>query len=489
MKRLAAALVLAGCASVHTPPPARDARAAHDALTQAIATLQKGDLAAGGARLRALIASTDFTSLSSDDQHLALSTAAGLALEQNDLTQAGALLRRSTAMEQATIEEWQERTNVAFQVGDSPETCRSLTVLVRRWPTALTGLNELAVGRLFWVDGCPDAEARLDLLDALHRARWTPLSFDISPSWRDLTLLLLERKQIDRAREVAADVTEPVSLISMRVDNRFDAVVRANPEHFDIAKAQDLETKHLREEVRRSPRSMAVLVRLLRSLANGGQYAELLQIAEAAIREAGTVGATSFDDVDTRLSWVMYQRARALEGEGRWQEAVDQLADARLEGDLVSQAINLGYLYCKLDRPYDALNIIAHVTQLSPYGKMQLEFVRLLAAVELHDGEATARALNYLREHGDDAMDTLQGALVQAGHPDEAARLLVRRLETPSLRNKALVGLQNDAERPTTSRTREWNALWKAMVARPEIQAAIAKVGKVESFDTERIEQ
>jgi len=487
VKGLAVAWLFAGCASVQPPPRAPDVGAAKTTLAEAIAAVQRGELQSGQTRLRALISAADFSGLSGDDQHLALVTAAALAVQLSDLTEAKALLRRSTAMEQATAQECEERIDIAFQTRDAPEAIRSLTVLARRWPQALGDLNELYIDRLLWRETSPDVETRLDLLDALHRARWVPLAFSLSPLWRDLTLLLLERKRFDRAREVAADITEPRSLISMRVDKRFDPVVSANPERFDIAKAQGEETRQLKEAAARSPRSLAVVERLLRSLSRAGRYAEAVQLADAAIREATSVGATAYDDADTFLSWIMYQRAHALQGLGRWQEAVNQLADAQLEGDLVSQAINLGTLYCELDRPYDALNVIAHVTQVSPYGRMQLEAVRLAAAVELNDVEATDRALGFLREHWEDAPATLTWALVETRRTDEAANVLIRRLENPGLREEALLALQDYADKPATARMRELHALWKTMAARADVQAAVAKVGRVEHFDIEPV--
>jgi hypothetical protein len=53
-------------------------------------------------------------------------------------------------------------------------------------------------------------------------------------AWQDLVLLLLEQNQLTEAIDVSTHVTDEYGVISMRADRRFDAVVAANPAHFDV---------------------------------------------------------------------------------------------------------------------------------------------------------------------------------------------------------------------------------------------------------------
>jgi hypothetical protein len=56
------------------------------------------------------------------------------------------------------------------------------------------------------------------------------------------------------------------------------------------------------------------------------------------------------------------------------------------------------------------------------------------------------------------------------------------RLENPRQRSAALVSLQEFADRPVTARMAQMRERWKVLRARPEVRAAVARVGRVERF-------
>jgi hypothetical protein len=91
-------------------------------------------------------------------------------------------------------------------------------------------------------------------------------------------------------------------------------------------------------------------------------------------------------------------RAVALERAGRSDDAAAQLMSASL-GNNTNQLLNLGELYCELRRLQDALDSIGRVRgDTSPYGAMQLEWVRLEAAVQLGRSAASRGFVEILRE-------------------------------------------------------------------------------------------
>jgi hypothetical protein len=116
---------------------------------------------------------------------------------------------------------------------------------------------------------------------------------------------------------------------------------------------------------------------------------------------------------------------------------------------------------------------------MSPYGTLQLESVRHAAALELNDTAEATRALTYLREHQANSPGTYQRALARANETKAGARLLVARLKNPKLRTDALADVQEYGEPAVSQRAQQWRANWLTVVARPEVQAAIAKVGRV----------
>ena len=87
-----------------------------------------------------------------------------------------------------------------------------------------------------------------------------------------------------------------------------------------------------------------------------------------------------------------------------------------------------------------------------------------------------------LRELSRHSLATLQRALAVAGRVDEAAALLLSRLQSPQLRADALVELQDYATVPLTARAKEWNAQRHTLRERPEIRAVLAQVGKIERY-------
>ena len=222
------------------------------------------------------------------------------------------------------------------------------------------------------------------------------------------------------------------------------------------------------------------------------RYAEALTLTDSALQQAAAAepGHEPFSDAKRYLNWIMDNRARALHALGRWDEEVEQLRRAsRLpeEGGVnVSQAINLGDSYCNLGRPKEALAAIAEVGEVSSYGRMQLEAVKHMAAIELGDTQAADHALGYLRSHQSDAPRTFTETLVRAGASEEASASFIARLNDPTLRNAALIDAQTYMEPPAPPDEMKWRAQWEELLARPEVKAAILKVGRIERFSLAR---
>ena len=152
----------------------------------------------------------------------------------------------------------------------------------------------------------------------------------------------------------------------------------------------------------------------------------------------------------------------------------------------VDQLINLGDLYCSLERPRDALAAIGSlVAPTSPFGAVQLEFVRLEAAEQLRDTQQIRRSLDYVRAHRADAPSTYVYSLILVSQLDQAARVFIAQLLDKDQRQAALLSVQVFAPVPGTPRDTELEARRRTMVARPDVQAVIQKVGRVESYRLE----
>ena len=458
-----------------------------DGCREASASVRNGDPVAAAVRLDPIIAAPGFESVPDVSRHCALFLRGVAALLQKDWQRALQFLKASCATDHATPYDWQGRFEAAWQIPDFPDAIASATVLARRFPNAFL-LYPSTVTRLAREAAkLPDSRPRFELLDGLFEARWNPGVTEPSDLWKDLALLSLERNDPARARRAVQRVTGPRALIAMRADRRFDDIVRTDPARFDVLKAQAAEIEQLRAAVRESPRSLQVLMELLRALSLARRYDEVLQLTDTVLArvEKARIRAP-YDDVNERLIWVLNERSGALRYTGRWHEAVETLSRAARmpEGNSprnVSQSLNLGFLFCELDRPKEALAAISQVTNLTDHGRQVREFVRLLAAAELQDTASSETALANLRREGDP--QALEFALLALNRLDDAARLFLSRLADATLRNDVLYEAQDIVLPPAPPRVIEWRARSDAVIGRPEVQAAILEYGRIERYD------
>jgi hypothetical protein len=116
---------------------------------------------------------------------------------------------------------------------------------------------------------------------------------------------------------------------------------------------------------------------------------------------------------------------------------------------------------------------------------MQVETVRADAAYQLGDSKQVERSIQYLSIHRADASGAYVDALITVNQSERAARELVADLNNPAERQDALLSVQDFAPAPGTPRDAELEARHRMVVARPEVQAAIRKVGRVESYTLE----
>jgi beta-barrel assembly-enhancing protease len=441
------------------------------------------------AALQELIAAPAFKSLSVDDQYEALILAARAALYSNQRDLAGDYIARVIALPGLGFEDQVGAMEQAREIGNWAAAVRCLTSIAHQWPERLAGLRTSTLAQIVNAANNLPRNDEFLMLQALYAAHWT-LKWGIEPSrsWRDLTLLLLERHSLPQAIDVSGHVTDMYILVAMRADRRFDAVVAAHPDQFDVEAAADREVKFLQSLSDEQPKSLELKARVMEALLHEQHYAAMLAASDYAVEE---IRATNFpgklyDDYVEEHSSYFYLRSVALQREGSWDEAVAQLAEAGHEGD-INQLINLASLYCTLDRPKDALAVITALgpTRTSAYGAMQVEVIRLQAAVQLGDRAQLSRSMQYLSSHHTDAPRAYLYALIVAKQLDQAARYLITQLEDKELRQSILPDVQEYLPTPGSQTELDIEAQWRSVVARKEVQAAIRKIGRVERYHLE----
>jgi beta-barrel assembly-enhancing protease len=459
-------------------------------IDQAVEKVTQEDWKAASPLLKAVIESPAFEYLPVERRHILLTSASGVALELEDFKQAQTYSVRACAMPNPTANDWLVRLYGSYGLNDMADAAEALTHIARQTPKTLADIKDPAIIRILReLKKSPTPAAQsFDLMAALYDANWE-LDGPIEPSsvWRDYALALLERGKIKEAKQVALRIRKPSVLISVRVDKRFDPIAAASPENFNIDKAVESEIAELREIVQKSPRSLQHVTELTYALLKARRYDEVLTLTDAATQRASDrSGKPAYDDAEN-LIWILNNRAIALGGLGRRDEELELLIRAARRPEHgnpnVSQAINLGDFYCELGRPKDALFAIIDVQDTSPYGRLQLESVRLCSALQLGDREAAATALDYIKEHQFDSPRTYQAALILAEDLDGAALLLIQRLKSGSLRSDALTEVQNYNDPQDLSWPAKWADRLRALLTRDDVRQAINKVGRIESFN------
>jgi hypothetical protein len=493
---LPALLCLAACAagphaiSIKGPP---DSALASRQLDEAMNLVAEKNWPEAVVALRSIIEAKTFGNLPGEFKYRTLSTAGRVAFYHGPPQLGYDYLGRVIAMPQADFGDWLQRLRAAAQLGDEADSVSTLTVIMQRWPDRGRSLNPDYILKVANEAKQLPRVAAFALLQALYGAHWK-LKWDIEPSatWRDLALLLLEKHRLTDAGDVAAHVTDVYVLIAMRADRHFDAVVAANPAQFDIEAAAEREFQGFEAAAEKAPHSLELKSHVIDALLRQQHYEAALAASDAILLDIRSTNfpRNLYEDYDEQAPWFLNYRDITLERVGRWDEALAQLMDASLmyenHESNVSQLINLGYLYCELRRPDDALAAIGRLAaRTSADGTMQLEEVRLEAAEQLGDTKQVERSLQYLRIHRADAPAVYENGLIAVNQPERAAHELIARLLDPDRRQDALLEVQTFATAPGTPQDMELEARQRAMIARPEVQAAIRKVGRVASYRLE----
>lgn len=494
---LALVFAVAG-ASAQTPTDAETVgtlpRASADAETQRLrerlaeadALARAGNAAQAERAFAELTAQPGFAALPPDERRAALAAAGEAAIGIDQLARAAAFYRQAVQAH-GSPEDWYRLALIELDLDRPEASAQALIELVERWPETLPELDEGVLFRLQYRLE-PGSDARLALLRALFDANWTSRTSDLSPAWLSLAEMLVERGRRDDARAVARRIAGPLQLVALRSDRRFDYMVRSDSPTFDVDNAARRQVETLREKAEAAPRSLDARTQLSYALLIAGRDAEALALLEETNRRIAAAPADQppYDDMHEQV-WLMNNAAIALRRSGRIDEAIAELERAsRLneEGAAnVSQTLNLAAAYCSLARPDDALAALARTGErVTGYARMVAHSVRLCAARDRRDRDGERQALDYLREHRSDGAQVYLEALLRAQRLDEAAQLVAELLASTSDRLETLTGLQDyrRAEAmPGDVAVRQARA---ALLAREDVQAAIARVGRIERY-------
>lgn len=258
---------------------------------------------------------------------------------------------------------------------------------------------------------------------------------------------------------------------------RFQAAGR-----FDWRRRVEAELVRKTEAAAARPGQLAGILDQLQLLRQLQRYAEAIKLGQSyrnriKAGEAFTDSERYGNWVLNELGYILLDTGNAAEAEAVFLESIEIGEQGSMS---VSQRINWASMLNALGRPSEALAILETVSAAlaSPYGEMWTDAAKVCALTQT-GGAGVPALLASMRERWNDNSAALMDALICVGRSDEAAELYVRRLRSPQHREAALQAFQVVLPPPAlTPRQIELERRRQAIVARPEVQAALAAVGR-----------
>ncbi|ESQ78611.1 hypothetical protein [Asticcacaulis sp. YBE204] len=466
-------------------------------MMQAADETTKGDNARAVDTLKAVIRHPRFVDLPLESQFatfhaLALSLYANGATQEayDRLLQAGVI---APALRDADY--WFALADICSQMGKEEEALDAVIVVAQKWPDAVSATeSEYVFSLLTRAKALDDGGARrLKLLEALYAGKYTSENpFMLAEGlWFDLFEIYVQKGEREKATALAKDFIEVGSLVRLHIDNRYTAFrAAARP---DLNAAVDASIKRAKMRAEAHPALIEGANTYALELVDANRPAEALKVIDAALKTA-EVSPPSFTDVEEHLNWALDARNYILGKLGRWKDAETAQIKARdyalsKDMDVVSQKLNLGSFYYQQGKPDLALEEVAGVdlTQTSPYGIMVAEEIRACAYAQKGETEKLKASLDFMKGQAKDGYAPLRSALLCANDQDALAALIVAKLDDPDTRSDTLIDVQTYLPEPApTPYMAELDARRAKIIARPDVQAAVAKYGVILSIPTFR---
>lgn len=332
-----------------------------------------------------------------------------------------------------------------------------------------------------------DDEARHRLAEALLTLEWPGPDERARMDWLRVTAIdgRLKKGDVPGARSLAAAIATPAPLIQMLVARKYDPLF---PEEEDRVIAirlalarRDTETA---DRLAAGPADADRLLDRAKFLRGVGRSADAVALLEPHIADMKAVERGGED-----AFWLVNEAAYALLELGRRDEAVARMQKLIELGPdryppLINMAINTAEILNSAGRFKEAAALAARLAAeqtkyATKYGEMWMWSNAACALALDGDSAAAAPWLRKVEAGSKDNEAAHMRALLCAGDLDGAERLLIRRLEGDNAAD-VLVALQDyelgGYDSPATRRLVD---RLHAVRARPAVQAAIARTGRV----------
>lgn len=370
----------------------------------------------------------------------------------------------------------------------------SRNVLGTGWAT-LRGMidRDATAGLLGQLKADNEEALRVRLAGALFRIGW-PGDGDADMADMLRRILLDDRLANDdrpAAADYAASIVTPAATLSLIVGKRYDDLLAPGTDRMAMLQRalelQDRETAGALASAPADPRRILDRVRYLRGL---GRDADALALLQPFIRDVrGTVAGSE------EGMWLINEAAYAMVALGQQGDALAlmrRLASLSLDDNaaLLGPAINYSLMLWEAGRYGDALNQASRLDRdserrASPFGQSWIASSIACALAGLGRPAEAAPQLARLAAQADVNPTALMRAYLCLGRDDDAAALMVRQLEGRDPQTMILA-LQDYQLARGSAQTGPLYDRLAALRDRPEVQSALAGVGRVLSLPLSR---
>jgi tetratricopeptide (TPR) repeat protein len=385
----------------------------------------------------------------------------------------------------------QARFLTYVDLGRLTDAAGDFVALAKERPDAARNVRYRLIARLVWDLNAKDEDATFNVLKAMRDISYVP---EEPGQNADYLTQIFVRLLVDRGEDLVAmmelsKIKTADMLVEARVDRRyaklwtkegFDALT--DPKEIaarEIAYTADLAKKH--------PNLAVIMTRYVKSLRTAGETAKAVEIAREALANPELSSANAERAVEDKL-WLRNELVYALMDLGRTEEAVAEMQpvlklDETKNGFMISQLVNFGEIMIELDRGAEGVKIARRGwNTASPLGQLFINMVEVCGNATT-DKAAAEKALALLRKRQSENYAAMSGALLCMDRTDELAELMKKRLSQSAHRGGALTAIQSyKTPAFATPHRRTLMQRYAKMLARPDVQAAIKKHGRIEEY-------
>ncbi|WP_315387518.1 tetratricopeptide repeat protein [uncultured Stenotrophomonas sp.] len=478
-----AATAAAASVDATAPLPEGD-RAFYMEVGEAAQQAERGDTLGAAIVFERLLADPRLATLPVEGRSHVWASAAMVAAEQKDFTLATQRLQQALAINPRNA---YARLRLAwFQLHGQQPVAAADSVI--RGAADSEGSPDITTDMVWQLDtelkDLP--EKRLALLQALFDRSWKNDGVEPVELWVTLATLQVEAGHGDRVAATLERVDAPIALVRLRSDKRFDPYLQRDDARHEPVAAARRQIDRLRVETMLRPGLNETAVELATALMIAGELGDVVGMTDQ-LAAAANAATEAPDEEGFSIGWMLDTRSRALRRLGENDRAVaNQLIAVRMAGatDMVSQKLNLAALYMALHRPMMAREVLRELdsADMSVYGISSHALVSLMTARQLNDEAAAQRAWTVLQANRTAAPGQYRDALITDNRMDEAAQTVIAQLADPMERGQVLLELQDMREGPVLVGERDYHDRWNQMEKRADVQAAVAKVGRIATY-------